>query len=109
VQDSRMPICNDSVQPNLVQIGGFQPQHLVDSGTSDLVRRLPYFRRRMFHPTKTRTDQLLAEPIEQLKGGQMGAARDLDQLRKSISNLRLRQRAQEAEVEKGVLRSMVGS
>lgn len=54
-------------------------------------------------------DELLAEAVKELEGGEVRAGRDLDQLSEAVPDLRYRQSSEEGEVEEGVDRSVVGA
>jgi len=61
----------------------------------------------VIRPAKSGNNQLLTKLIENVKGGQMSAARDLDQLGEAVSYLRFKQGTRETEVQEGVLRHMI--
>ena len=82
-------------------------QHLVDSLSVDFVSRRTNFGGRPVGPSKTGLDELFAVLIQQLECLQVRAGRDLDQLGKSIANLRHGQGAQKCEIQKGVHRCMI--
>ena len=104
-----MAICDNSVQPNLMQIGRFKLQHLEDTRAVYLIRSGSYFRRCAIHAAKSSIDELLAELVEQVKCTQMRTRRDLDQFREAVSYLALWQGPQETEVQEGVSRRVIGT
>ena len=104
-----MTVRNDTIQPNLMKIGGLELQHLVDSVVVDLIRSLLHLLGRIIRPAKTSVDELLTILVQQVKGIQMSTGRDFDQLRETITDLRFGQRAQEGKVQKRVDRSMIRS
>lgn len=55
----RVSVGNDSIQTNLMQVGGLQLQHLVDARTADLIRRLLHLLTCVICATKSGLDQLL--------------------------------------------------
>ncbi len=57
--------------------------------------------------TKACGYQILAVLVEQVKCGQIGTRRYLDQFGETISNLSLWKRSEESEVEEGVGRGMI--
>ena len=68
---------NDSVESNLVQVGGLELQHFVNARSIDFVRSFRDFFRGVISPSETSTDQLLAVLVEQIKSWQMSTRRDL--------------------------------
>ena len=65
--DLRMSISNDSVKTDLVQIGRFELQHLVDSGSVDLISCLSDFDRCSISSTKAGINELLAILVEKVE------------------------------------------
>ena len=102
-----MPISDDSVQADLVQVGGLQLQHLMNTFSVDLVRSLNDILGSTILASKAGVDQLFAVLIEQVEGVEMRAGRDLDKLGEPITDLRHRQGPQEGEVEEGMHWCMV--
>ena len=105
----RMSIRNDTVQHNLMQVRRLQLQHLVDARPVDLIGGLADLRACIVRAAERRADDFLAVLVEQVERRQVRTARDFDQLREAVADLRLRQVAQEAEVQERVLRRVVGS
>lgn len=106
---SRVTVSNNSVQTNLVQVGRLQLQHFVNTIPVDLVRSVPDFLRAVVHAAEASTNQLLAVLVQQVEGGQVSTARDLDQLSESIADLSFRKSTKESKVKEGVLRCVVGT
>lgn len=104
-----MAVSNNSVQTNLVQVGRLQLQHFVNPVPVNLVRSVPDFLRAVVHTAEASTNQLLAVLVQQIKGGQVSTARDLDQLGESVADLSLRESTEESKVKEGVLRCVVGA
>jgi hypothetical protein len=100
---------NDSVQADLVKVGCLELQHLVDAGTVDGISGFPDLLGRIVGAAESGANDLLAVLVEQVKGGKVSTRGDLDQLRESVADLRLRQSAQEGEVEEGVDGGVVSS
>ena len=73
----------------------------------DLVRRCTDFFWCAIGAAKSRINELLAVFVQEVKGFQVGARRDLDQLRKAVPDLRGGEGAQEGEVEESMYRCMV--
>jgi len=108
-RDSRMTICNDPIQSDLMQVRRLQLQHLVDPLPVDLIRRLDQLLRTPIRSAKALLNQLLAVLVQQVKGVEMRTRRDLDQLREAVADLSRGQGSQEREVEEGVDRGVVGA
>ena len=62
-----MSISNDSVKTDLVQVGCFKLQHLMDSGSVDLIGCLSDLDRCSVSPTKAGLDELLAILVEEVE------------------------------------------
>lgn len=105
----RVSVGNDSVKTNLVEVGGLKLQHLVDAGSVDGVGSILDFLRGIIAATETSGDELLAVLVEKIEGRQVSASRDLDQLCKSVTDLSIRQSAEETKVKEGVHRSVVST
>ncbi len=105
----RVAICNHSVQADFVQVRGFQLQHLVNAIAVDGIGGFADLLGGFIAATKASLDQLLAVLVQQVECWFVCARRDLDELRKPISDLRSRKRTQEREVEECVDRSVVGT
>lgn len=102
-----MTVGNDTVQHDLVEVGRLQLEHLVDASPADPVRGLLQLRTSIVGPAEAGTDEILAVPVKQIKGLPVGARRYLDQLCETVTDLSLRQGAEECEVEEGVDGSVV--
>lgn len=104
-----MAVCNDSVQSYFMEIRSLQSQHLIDALIVDLVRCITDLLRCTICTAKACLDDLLTIFVEELKGGQVGASGDLDQLSKPIPDLCFWESAKESKVEEGVNGCMVRS
>ena len=104
-----MAVCNNSVQPNLVQVGRLKLQHLVNTSPVDLVGSLLDLWFRTISTAESSVDQILGVFIEEVESGQMSTAGNLDQLSEPVSGLSDWQSSEEAEIEEGVHRSVVGA
>lgn len=107
--DVRVSVCNNSVQANLVEVGGLELQHLVDSRPVDLVCSVPNLLRSTVGTAEASADELLAVLVEKVVGGLVCTRGDLDELGKTVSDLCLGQGTKEAEVKEGVHGSVVGT
>ena len=104
-----MTVCNDSIQPDLVEIRGLQLQHLVYAFLVDLVRRCSDFFRCAIRAAKSRVDELLAVFVQEVEGSQVRACRDLDQLCKAISDLCGGEGAKEGEIKESMYGCVVST
>ena len=104
-----MTICNDSIQPDLVEVRSLKLQHFVYALLIDFVRRGTEFFGSAIRATKPRVDELLAVLIQEVERIEVGARRNFDQLCKAISDLCSRQGAKEGEIEKGVHGCMIST
>ena len=104
-----MSISNHAIQPNLVEIGCLELQHLEDSVLIDLIRSFMDFLCGAICAAEASGDKLLAVFVQEVKGGFVRAHRNFDQLCKSISNLRRGQGTEETKIEECVNGGMVGS
>ena len=102
-----MPVGDDTVQTDLVQVRSLELQHFVDARAVDLVRSILDLLLSTVGPAESGVDELLAVLVEQVERWQMSAARDLDQLCEAVPDLCLGQRPEETEVEEGVDWSVV--
>lgn len=107
--DIRVTVGNDSVKTNLVEVGGLELQHLVDTAAVDLVSSLANLLGGTLTATETGLNELLTVLVEQVKGGEVGTGGDLDQLCETVADLGIGKRAEEGEVEEGVHGSVVGT
>lgn len=87
LDNSRVAVSNDSVETDLMQVRGFELQHLIDTCSVYLIGSFFNCDGSTIGPAKRRVDQLFAELVEQIKGGKVSAARDLDELSKAIADL----------------------
>jgi hypothetical protein len=101
-------VCDDTVQTNLVEVGGLKLQHLEDTSAVYLIRCLAYLGIDII-TTEARSDQLLAVLVEKLESRPVSTSGDLDQLCKAVSDLCFGECLQEREVKECVHRSMVSS
>lgn len=104
-----MTICDDSIKANLMEIGSFELQHLMDASSVDSISSSFDFSRSIVATTKCSVDQLLAEFVEQIERWEVSTARDLDELRETVTDLRHRQGSQEAEIQESVDRCVVST
>ena len=104
-----MTVCNNSVQSNLMQVGCLQLQHLVNTFHIDFIGGVTDLLRCAICTAETSLNELLAILVQQIESGQVRATRDLDQLRKAITDLSCGKGAQEGEVEEGVDGCMICS
>lgn len=104
-----MPVGNDTVKHNLMQVRCLQLEHLIDTRTTDLIRRAPDLLGRPIIATKRRANQILAVSVKQVQGGLVSTRRDLNELGEAIADLRHGQRAQEGKVQEGVDGRVVGA
>ena len=109
VQNLRVTIRNDSVQPDFVKIRGLKLQHFVYTLFVNLVRRGTNFFGSVIRATKTRVDELFAVLIQEIERIEVRARGNFDQFCKAISDLCSGQGAKEGEIEKGVHRCMVST
>jgi len=100
-------VCDNAVETDLVQVGGLELQHLEDTSAVDLVRSLTNLWLGIVCAAESRVDQVLTIFIEEVEGGQMSTARNLDQLSETVSGLGDWKRPEEAEVEESVHRCVV--
>lgn len=70
----RVTVCDNPIQPNFMEIGRFQLQHLVDPLTIDLVRSIANFFRSAISSAKPSLDQFLTILIQEVEGVKMGAS-----------------------------------
>lgn len=103
-----MTVGNNTVKTDLVEIGRLELQHLVNASTIDGVSGLADLLVITF-AAEASSNQLLAVLVEQIECGLVSTCRDLDQLSKAISDLRLRKSLQEREVQEGMHRSVVST
>lgn len=109
IANIRVTISNDAIKPNFVQVRRFELQHLVDASTVDDIRSLSYFFRSTIGASEASLDELLTIFVEQVKSREMSARGDLDELGKTVPDLRFWQGTQKAKVQEGVHRSMIGA
>ena len=105
----RVAVGDDSVESDLVQVGGLELEHLVDASPVDRICSFGDLLGCTVGAAETSLDQLLAVLVEQVEGGQMGTSGDLDQLCETVSDLGSRQSAEEGEIEECVHWCMVGA
>ena len=96
-----MAVGNDTVKTNLVEVGGLELQHLVNTSTVDGVSGLADLLV-ISLTTKAGSDQLLAVLVKKVECGLVGTCRDLDQLSKAVSDLCLGEGLQERKVQECV-------
>ena len=104
-----MTIGDNSVQPDFMQIGSLQLQHLIDAFSIDFICSFADLLRSAICTTKASIDEPLAVFVQQIKGVKMRAGRNLDQLCKTVSDLCCRKGSKEGEVEKGMHRCMISA
>lgn len=104
-----MTVSNDSVKTNLVEVRGLELEHLVDTSAVDGVGCFGNLLGRSVGTTETGRDELLAVLVEQVEGVKVSTGRDLNQLRETVTDLSLRETAEEREIEEGADRSMVST
>ena len=92
-----------------MQVRCLQLQHLMDTLTVDLIRRIDQFFRTAIRSAETLLDQLLTVLVQQIEGSLVRACRDLDQLRETVADLCGRESSQECEIEEGVDRGVIRS
>ena len=107
--NSRVTICDDSIQPDLMKIRGLKLQHLMYAFLVNLVRRRANLFCCTIRAAKSRGDEPLAVFVQKVESVEMGACRDFDQLRETIPDLRSGEGAQKGEIEEGVHRCMIGT
>ena len=90
VYDLRVTIGNDTIQANLMEIGRFELQHLVDTLLVNFVRSITDFFASSISASEPSLDQFLAIFVQKIKGGKVGTRGDLDQLGETVSDLRRR-------------------
>jgi hypothetical protein len=100
---------DDAVEHDLVEVGGLELEHLVDTGTADAVGGLLQVVRGAVCAAEARGDEVLAVGVEEVEGGLVGAGRDLDELGEAIADLGDGEGAEEGEVKECVDGGMVGS
>lgn len=105
----RVPVGDNSVEHELVQVGRLEPQHLVDARAANLVSSLPYILGGSLEAPKGGADEVLAVLVEQVKGVAVSARRNLDELREAIADLGNGEGAEESKVKEGVRRSVVSA
>ena len=105
--DLRVAICNHSIEPDLMKVWRLQLEHLVDALSVDFVRSRTKFGRGAVGPSKLSVDELLTVAVQQLKGFQVRASRDFNQLGEPISDLCHGQGAQKREIEEGMHGRMI--
>lgn len=64
IHHSRVTVCDNSVKTDFVQVGGFELQHLEDTGTVDLVGGIPDFLRSTIGTAETSGDEFSAVFVE---------------------------------------------
>lgn len=107
--NSRVTICDDPIEPDLVKVRCLKLQHLMYAFLVDPVCRCTNFFWCAVCAAKPRVDELLAVFVQEVKGVQVGARRDLDQLCKAIPDLCGGEGAQEGEIKEGVHRCMIST
>lgn len=105
----RVSVGNHAVKHNLMKIRRLQFQHLINASPTDLVSNSLDLLRSIIRTTKSCVNQLLAVPIEQLIGLAMSTCGDLDELGKSVADLRFGESAEEGKVKECVGGGVVGS
>jgi hypothetical protein len=105
----RVTVGNDSVKTDLVEVGGLELQHLVNTTTVDLVGSIANLLGSTLTATETGLNELLAVLVEQVEGVEVGTGGDLDQLCETVADLGIGKRAEESEVKEGVHGSVVGT
>lgn len=105
----RVTIGDDSVETNLVKVGGLELQHLVNTVAVDLVSGILDLLGSTITTAKASGDELLAILVEEVEGVEVSASRDLDQLCESVADLSIGKCAKEAKVKEGVHGSVVGT
>lgn len=103
-----MAVGDDTVQTDLVKVGGLQLQHLVDASTVNGVCGLANLLVVAF-ATEASSDQPLAVLVKKIECGLVSTCRDLDQLGKAVSDLCLGEGLQEREIQEGVHGSVVST
>lgn len=104
-----MAVGDDAVEHDLVEVGGFEFEHLVDAGAADLVGGLLQVVRGAVCAAEAGGDEVLAVGVEEVEGGLVGAGGDLDELGEAIADLGDWEGAKEGEVKECVDGGMVGS
>jgi hypothetical protein len=102
-------VSNDTVKTNLVEVGGLELQHLVDTSPVDLVGCILDLLLSTVGVAESGFDELLGVLVEEVECGQVSTAGDLDQLCETVPDLRSGECAEETEVEEGVLGCVVGT
>jgi hypothetical protein len=98
---------NDTVETDLVKVGGLELEHLVDTSPVDLVGSLLDLLLGTIGVAESGVDELLGIFVEKVECGQVSTAGDLDQLCETVPDLRSGKSAEETEVKEGVDRSVV--
>jgi len=106
---SRVAVSNDSVKTNLVQVGGLELKHLVNTSPVDGVGGLGDLLGSTIGTAKAGADELLTVLVEQVEGVKVSTGGDLDQLCKSVTDLTLGKGAKEAKVEESPHGSVVST
>lgn len=105
----RVAVSDDTVKTDLVEIGSLKLQHLVDTVAAELVCGLLDISGSTVLAAETGLDELSAVLLQKLKGLQVCTCGDLDELRETISDLRLGECAEEGEIEEGLDGCVVGT
>ena len=92
-----------------MQVGCLELQHLVDAIPIDLVGSGANFFGGAVTTAKTGSNDVFAMFVQEIKGLQVRAGRDLDELREAITDLSLWERSKETEVQEGMDWGMISS
>lgn len=102
-----MSVSNDPVKHDFMQVRRLKLQHFVDARSVDLVCRSLHLFARTVRTAETRVDQLLAVFVQQFESGEVSAGRNLDELGKSVPNLRDGQGTQERKIKERMRGGMI--
>ena len=108
-QNVRVAICDDTVKTDLVEVGGLELEHLVDTVAADRVTCLGDLLGCTVLATESTGDDLLCVLLEELESLEVGTCGDLDQLSESVADLAFGKCLEEGEVKEGHHGSVVGT
>jgi len=95
-------VCNDTVETDLVKVGGLELEHLVDTSPVNPVGSILNLLLSTVGVAESGVDELLGVLVEKIECGQVSTAGDLNQLCETVPDLRSGKCAEETEVKEGV-------
>lgn len=104
-----MTVGNDSIETNLVEVGGLKLKHLVNTSAVDGICCVGNLLGGTIGTAEASGDELLSVLVKQVEGVEVSAGRNLNQLRETVTDLSLRESAEEGEIEESTDRGVVST